>query len=74
MPELRMTVQRQYYETLQRLDVVLQTVCNSFSAEGYSKVSDCTGLGGWGTWWWKGERSLHQLCINKLRHPKPPLA
>jgi hypothetical protein len=38
MPELRMTVQRQYYEALQRLDAVLQTVCNSFSAEGYSKV------------------------------------
>lgn len=36
--ELAGTVQRLYYETLQRLDAALQQVCGEFDAEKYGKV------------------------------------
>jgi hypothetical protein len=38
-PELRLTVQQQYYDTQQRLGTALLNVCSDFTLQGYSKVS-----------------------------------
>ncbi|WIA16240.1 hypothetical protein OEZ85_012951 [Tetradesmus obliquus] len=39
-PELRLTVQQQYYDTQQRLGTALLNVCSDFTPQGYSKVSN----------------------------------
>eukprot|EP00879_Flechtneria_rotunda_P015646 GHRR01016368.1.p1 GENE.GHRR01016368.1~~GHRR01016368.1.p1 ORF type:complete len:341 (+),score=74.85 GHRR01016368.1:238-1260(+) len=44
-PELQLTVQRLYYDTVQRLDTALLSVCGSFTPEGYSTV--CCRLCDW---------------------------
>lgn len=36
--ELRLSVQRCYYDTAQRMDAALRTECGGFSGERYSKV------------------------------------
>jgi hypothetical protein len=37
-PELRLTVQQQYYDTQQRLGAALLNECSNFTPQGYSKV------------------------------------
>jgi hypothetical protein len=41
-PELRLTVQQQYYDTQQRLGTALLNECSNFTPQGYSKVGVLT--------------------------------
>lgn len=38
-PALQLSVQRCYYDTMQRMTAALQNVCADFNGDGYSRVS-----------------------------------